>query len=91
MTAKSKWHYDGPVYRYNKYIGEWTGDTWANSESKALANLSYRYKTEHKLTMASGIKLEMDALRETTAIEDEGEEYHQMTLEELMNGCETYN
>lgn len=79
---KSKFHYNGPIYKHEKYIGTWEGDTWAVSESKALANLSYRYKTTHNLLPGAKIVLDPEYLFETTAIEDEP--FHQMTLEEYM-------
>lgn len=83
---KSKFHYNGPVYRFDEWIGDWGGDTWAPSEAKALSNLSYRYKTEHNLKPGAAIVLDADYLYETTALneEDEVEEekYHQITLEE---------
>lgn len=82
---KSKFHYKGPVYKVGTYIGDWEGDTWAQSEGKALANLCYRYKTTHNLLPSAKITLDPDSLYETTAIEDEEVigQYHQMSLDEL--------
>lgn len=70
---KSKYHYNGPVYQFEKYIGNWEGDTWAISDKKALANLSYRYKTENNLLSSVKIRLDPDYLYEATAIEDGAE------------------
>jgi hypothetical protein len=87
-VKKSKYRYHGPVYGYGgKYIEDWDGETWAPSEAKALANLSFRYKTNRGLQPGTKINLDADCLFETTAIED-GDEiagYHQITLEEYMN------
>lgn len=85
---KSKFHYRGPVYRNDKYICDWEGDTWAPSDNKALSNLSYRYKTQNNLLPGSNIKLDADYLYEMSAVDDEGI-YHQMTLEEYANGIHT--
>ena len=79
---KAKFKYDGPVYKCGKFITNWQGITWAVSEAKALANLSYRYKTQNNLLPGSKIDLDPDYLSESTAIE-ESEQYHQMTLEEV--------
>lgn len=81
--AKSKFKYDGPVYRCGKYICNWTGITWAVSEAKALANLSYRFKTESKLLPGTKIDLDPDYLSEATAVDESFEQYHQMTIEEV--------
>lgn len=85
MSAKSKFHYAGPVYSFEHYIGEWIGDTWAVSEAKAMANLSFRYKTANNLLPGTKIILDPDYLTETTAIDDSiVEPYHQITMEEYM-------
>ena len=88
VQKKSKYHYDGPVYYCNNYVGNWSGDTWAISDRKALSNLSFRYKTEHKLVAGTLIKLDADFLSESTAIDSNDDEgvYHQMTIEEWING-----
>lgn len=84
MAAKSKYHYAGPVYMFNKIITDkWEGDTWAPSDAKALSNLSYRYKTTNNLVPGTKLKLDPDYLRETTAVDDTEEVYHQISLEEL--------
>ena len=84
--AKSKYHYQGPVYRCGKYICDWEGYTWAPTETKALANLSFRFKTESNLVPGTKIDLDPDYLSESTAIWDMDEvddQYHQMTLQEV--------
>lgn len=84
--AKSKYKYDGPVYKFGKYAGCWDGITWAVSDAKALANLSYRYKSENGLGAGAAVKLDPDYLYEVTAVEEDMEtmeQYHQITLEEL--------
>lgn len=81
--AKSKFKYDGPVYRCGKYICNWMGITWAVSEGKALANLSYRFKTENRMTPGTKIDLDPDYLSEATAVDEAFEQYHQMTIEEV--------
>lgn len=85
--AKSKYHYSGPVYMYQKLvIDKWEGYTWAPSDAKALSNLSYRYKTDNNLLPGAKIALDPDYLTEATAVNDGDEVYHQMTLEEVFNG-----
>lgn len=69
---KSKYYYNGPVYYIDKYTGNWSGETWATSDKKALSNLSYRYKTDHNLKPGTLIRLDDDYLRETTAIDGDG-------------------
>lgn len=80
---KSKFKYDGPVYKCGKYICNWKGITWAVSESKALANLSFRYKTLNNLVPGTKIELDPDYLSEATAVDESFEQYHQMTIEEV--------
>lgn len=94
--GKSKFMYKGPVYMFDKFVENWTGYTWAVSEAKALSNLSYSWKIDHKLLPGANVKLDADYLSEVTAIDDdrEVEEYHQMNFDDLMRdvyGCTTYN
>ncbi len=83
---KSKYRYHGPVYSFEHYICDWDGETWAQSEAKALANLAYRYKTNNGLAPGTKIILSADHLYETTAVDDTDEiaGYHQITLDEYM-------
>lgn len=83
-TVKSKYKYSGPVYKFDKYVGDWEATTWAVSSAKALANLSYRYKTENNLVPGTRILLDPDYLGDTTAIDDDVlVTYHQMTIDEI--------
>lgn len=77
---KSKYFYDGPVYKCNKFITNWKGYTWAVSDRKALCNLSFRFKTENHLLPGVNITLDADYLQETTAVDEEP--FHQITMEE---------
>lgn len=80
---KAKYKYDGPIYKFDKFLCNWQGKTWAVSDSKALANLAYSFKTQHNMSPGSLIKLDPDYLSEASAIVDDIYEYHQMTLDEL--------
>ena len=81
---KAKYKYDGPVYKSGKYLCDWQGETWAVSDSKALANLAYRFKTQNALLPGASIKLDFDYLYEISAVDDSYELYHQMILDDLM-------
>lgn len=71
ISKKSKFEYKGPVTSFDRVITEsWIGVTWAPSEAKALANLSYQYKKEHNLIVGTRIDLSADFLREVSSIED---------------------
>lgn len=50
--------YSGPVMEFDRCIQRhWTATTWANSEKKALNNLTFRYKREHNRAANSKITL----------------------------------
>ena len=51
--------YIGPVLNnYNKIISnKWEGETCANTDRKAISNLSYQFKKEHGLRQTAKIKL----------------------------------
>lgn len=79
---KSKFSYDGPVTTFGKLIAErWAATTWAPTEKRALANLSYRFKTEYNLSPGTRIELLDECLSEKTAVDDS---YHQITIDEYM-------
>lgn len=80
---KAKYKYNGPVYKFDKYLCDWEGVTWAVSDAKALSNLAYRFKTQNNLLPGVQVKLDADYLAEATAVDDSFEHYHQMTLDEL--------
>lgn len=41
------YRYDGPVFRFGKFVGKIKAETWAESESKALSNIAYQFKIKH--------------------------------------------
>lgn len=49
--------YSGPVMKFGKWIGNWTGETSAVSEKKAKSNLIYQYKTKYGLLPSAKIDL----------------------------------
>ena len=51
--------YSGPVINnFNKVIvNNWSGETYANTDKKAISNLSYQFKMEHGLLQTANIKL----------------------------------
>ena len=52
------YHYKGSVMQFGKEIARnWEGCTYAVSERKALNNLSFQYKTQHKLAKTAKILL----------------------------------
>ena len=51
--------YDGPVTRFDKYVGKFKATTEATSEAKALSNLRYRYNMSAKVP--PNAKVELDA------------------------------
>ena len=50
--------YDGPVMNnFNQIISnKWTGETYANTDKKALSNLMYQFKKENGLMASTKIK-----------------------------------
>lgn len=76
INKKSKYYYEGPVKQFGSIISKkWSGVTWAPSEAKALANLSYQYKKEHKMNAGTKIELNEDYILELSAIEDDYQYY----------------
>ena len=50
--------YDGPVMGVNQFITtKWKGETYANTDKKAISNLSYQFKKQHGLLSTSRIRL----------------------------------
>ena len=85
IRKSSKYFYKGPV----KSFGEtktscWEGVTWAPSEAKALANLSYRYKTERKLQPGAKIELNPDYIMELSAVQEDYE-YYDEEMRRMLN------
>ena len=42
-----KYLYDGPVMVFGKFVGNWRGETIADSEAKAKSNLAYQFKKQN--------------------------------------------
>ena len=51
--------YEGPVLNNFKQIiaNKWTGETYANTDKKAVSNLNYQFKKEHGLMQTAKIIL----------------------------------
>ena len=53
-----KYSYDGPVKEFDRCIAQrWCGTTYAVTEKKALANLSYQFKKEFGRAASAKITL----------------------------------
>lgn len=56
--GRYEYTYRGPVMEFDICIERnWTATTWAQSPSKALSNLTYRYKKEHDRASQAKISL----------------------------------
>lgn len=42
-----KYRYDGPVMVFGKFVGNWRGETIADSEPKARSNLAYQFRKQN--------------------------------------------
>lgn len=51
--------YSGPVINnFNQIItNNWNGETYANTDKKAMSNLSYQFKKEHGLLPTAKVRL----------------------------------
>ncbi len=60
-----KYVYDGPVMEFDRCVqSNWKGETMAESEARALSNLSYQWKRKNKHVV--GIKITLPGkLRKT--------------------------
>ena len=56
----NEYRYDGPVYIFDKYVGEWKGQTMAVSEAKAKSNLEYQCKTQMGYGPGAAVRLSKD-------------------------------
>lgn len=71
IKKSSKWFYKGPVKLFQETRSpSWEGVTWAPSEGKALANLSYQYKKEKGLSVVAKITLSPNYLVEISTVDD---------------------
>lgn len=58
MKKRNCYIYKGPVFHFGKMIvPEWFGQTYASSEAKARANLTYRFKCQAGFLPSSKIEL----------------------------------
>ncbi len=65
-----QYSYDGPVMMFDTCVADrWKGTTYAASERKARANLSYQYKKRNKRVAGSRVTLP----GKIVMIEQEGE------------------
>lgn len=86
ITKKSKWAYKGPVKLFDHIINSnWEGATWAPSEAKALANLSYQFKSKNGMVPGTRISLNKDYLFETTSLNDDYE-YYDEEMRRMIDG-----
>lgn len=53
-----KYRYEGPVYEHDRLVSDrWIAETTANSSSKAISNLAYRWKKENNKQAYTPVKL----------------------------------
>lgn len=58
MSNNKFYEYRGPVARFGDVIErDWKAETWAQSEKKALSNLTYRYKRDHNMIPSTKVTL----------------------------------
>ena len=58
MSKNKLWIYTGPVMKFNTCVQQnWQASTYAPTEKKARANLTYRYKREHDYIKETKIDL----------------------------------
>ena len=59
-----KYTYDGPVMLFNKYVGDWKGETIAKSKAAAVRNLVHQCKTAcKKIPSVGGLSLQEDRIK----------------------------
>lgn len=46
MEQRNKYTYNGPVFKFDQYIGRVQLETWANSPNKAYSNMVYQVKEQ---------------------------------------------
>ena len=54
---KAKYIYSGPIIVFDKYVGEFSLQTFASSEKEASNNLAYQYKKRMGLEACAKDKL----------------------------------
>lgn len=55
---KYRYKYSGPVLAFDHLItAKWSGETIAESEKKAIANLAYQFKKQNNVTKSARINL----------------------------------
>lgn len=55
---KKRYRYSGPVMHYNVVVASnWTRETMAESENKAIANFAYRFRKECGLVATYNVRL----------------------------------
>ena len=46
-----RYSYNGPVMVFGKFVGNWKGETYADSEAKAKSNLAYQFRKQNNRAM----------------------------------------
>lgn len=57
MQENHKYVYDGPVMMFGRWIGNFKGETTAESEEKARCNLAYQFKKKNNRIAGTKIDL----------------------------------
>ena len=59
---KSLYYYSGPIYRFDQYVGDFKGKTWAVSSKKAKQNIAFQFGMQQGLepTSIGNIRLDKD-------------------------------
>lgn len=58
MSNYTKYTYNGPVMKFDKYLADsWHATTYAASEKKARINLEYQFKRANNMCATSSITL----------------------------------
>lgn len=52
-----KYIYEGPVLVFGKFVGNWKGETVADSEQKAKSNLAYQFRKQNNRASNTVIEL----------------------------------
>lgn len=62
-NEKYEYVYEGPIYLFDKSVMDvWSGRTFAKSEKKALANLTYQFKSKFGYSAKSKYRLDPKCL-----------------------------
>lgn len=52
----AKYLYEGPVLVFGKLVGNWRGETIADSEAKARSNLAYQFRKQNNRAICTVVE-----------------------------------